>query len=50
MTSSGAVELPATSLQGANRLARCHGRKPRHQASTVTRSISIGAGSGSPCA
>lgn len=44
------VELPATAFESSNRLARCDGRKPRRHASTVTRSISIGPGTGSPWA
>ena len=44
------IEAPAAALQRANRLPRCHGRKPRRHAPTVTRSISIGPGIGSPWA
>lgn len=44
------IELPATALQRADRLARRDGRQPRRHAATVTRSISTGPGIGSPCA
>ena len=50
VASSDAIELPAAPLQPANRLARRHRRQPRRHAETVTRSISIGPGIGSPCA
>ncbi len=50
VTSLDAIEAPAAPLQHADRLTRCDGREPRRQAPTVTRSISIGPGIGSPWA
>jgi hypothetical protein len=44
------IELPAAPLQRAHRLPRRHRRQPRPHAETVTRSISTGPGTGSPCA
>jgi len=44
------IELPAAPRQRAYRLSRRHGREPGRHAPTETRSISAGAGSGSPWA
>lgn len=46
----GAVELPAAALQRSDCLSRRDAREAGRHALTVTRSISIGPGIGSPCA
>jgi hypothetical protein len=46
----GAVQLPATPLKRSSCFAWRYGRQPRRHTLTVTRSISIGLGIGSPCA
>lgn len=50
MASFDTIEFPTAPLQDTDRLARRHASEPRTHAPTVTRSISIGPGIGSPCA
>ena len=50
MASLCSVEAPATAFQGADRFSRRDAGEAWRHALTVTRSISIGPGIGSPCA
>lgn len=50
MAALGAVVFPAAAFEGAHGLLGRYRREPRRHAATVTRSISTGRGTGSPCA